>query len=59
VRKGSSAIRALLAREIDLGSFPGAVWAVGTADGIADEGAAGHAVSVPLRLKATLQSTGC
>jgi serine-type D-Ala-D-Ala carboxypeptidase len=52
----SSAIRDLLVREIDLGSFPGAVWAVGTADGITDEGAAGHAVSVPLRLEATLET---
>jgi len=56
VRSGSSAIRGLLTREIDLGSFPGAVWAVGTADGIADEGAVGHAVSVPLRLKTTLDT---
>lgn len=55
-RKGSSAIRDLLTCEIDLGSFPGAVWAVGTAYGITDEGAAGHAVSVPLRLEATLDT---
>ena len=54
MRSGSSAIRELLTREIDLGSFPGAVWAVGTADGITDEGAVGHAVSVPLRLESTL-----
>lgn len=51
-----SAIRDFLTREIDLGSFPGAVWAVGTADGITNEGAAGHAVTVPLRLEATLDT---
>jgi len=55
-RSGSSAIRTLLTREIAIGSFPGAVWAVGTADGIAEEGAAGHAVSVPLRLAADLDT---
>jgi CubicO group peptidase (beta-lactamase class C family) len=56
VRSGSSAIRELLTREIDLGTFPGAVWAVGTADGITDEGAVGHAVAVPLRLETTVET---
>ena len=44
---------AFLSREIDLGSFPGAVYAIGTADGLEREGALGHAVSVPLRIAAT------
>lgn len=52
-RSRSSAIRAFLGREIDVGSFPGAAWVVGTGAGILDEGAAGHAVSVPLRIAAT------
>jgi serine-type D-Ala-D-Ala carboxypeptidase len=42
-----------LSREIDLGSFPGAAYAIGTADGLEREGALGHAVSVPLRIAAT------
>jgi CubicO group peptidase (beta-lactamase class C family) len=53
VRSGSSAIRDFLTREIDVGSFAGAAWAVGTGSVLVDEGAAGHAVSVPLRLDAT------
>lgn len=44
---------AFLRREIDLGSFPGASWAVGTAEGIEEENALGHAVTVPFRLAAT------
>jgi CubicO group peptidase (beta-lactamase class C family) len=52
-RSGSSAIREFLAREIDLGSFPGASWAVGKGTEILEEDALGHAVSVPLRLDAT------
>jgi CubicO group peptidase (beta-lactamase class C family) len=44
---------AFLSREIDLGSFPGAAYAIGTADGLEREGALGHAVSVPLRIAAT------
>ncbi|HEX2060855.1 MAG TPA: serine hydrolase domain-containing protein, partial [Thermoanaerobaculia bacterium] len=45
-----------LQREIDLGSFPGAAYAVGTADGITRENALGHAVAVPLRIPATLDT---
>lgn len=45
-----------LRREIALGSFPGAVYAVGTAQGIESEGAVGHAVAVPLRIAATLDT---
>lgn len=41
-----------LRREIDLGSFAGAAYAIGTPDGIEAEGAVGHAVSVPLRIAA-------
>jgi len=44
---------AFLRREIDLGSFPSASYAVGTAEGIAYENALGHAVAVPLRITAT------
>lgn len=42
-----------LAREIDLGSFPSASYAVGTSSGIEKYGALGHAVAVPLRIEAT------
>jgi CubicO group peptidase (beta-lactamase class C family) len=42
-----------LRREIDLGSFPGAAYAVGTPAGLEREGAVGRAVSVPVRLPAT------
>ncbi|MEO8381351.1 MAG: serine hydrolase domain-containing protein [Acidobacteriota bacterium] len=44
---------AFLQREIDLGTFPGACWAVGTAEGIEEQGALGHAVTVPFRLPAS------
>jgi len=46
-------IEELLQREIDVGSFPAAAFAVGTVDGIEREGALGHAVAVPLRIPAT------
>ncbi|HEX8252068.1 MAG TPA: serine hydrolase domain-containing protein [Thermoanaerobaculia bacterium] len=46
-------IRELLQRESDLGSFPSASWAIGTIEGICEEGALGHAVAVPLRIAAT------
>ena len=42
-----------LRAEIDLGSFPSASYAVGTAEGIERENALGNAVAVPLRLGAT------
>ena len=45
-----------LQREIDVGSFPAAAWAVGTLDGIVGEGALGHAVAVPLRIPATVDT---
>jgi len=44
---------AFLRREIDLGSFPGASYVVGSAEGIERQNALGHAVTVPLRLPAT------
>lgn len=47
---------AFLQREIDLGSFPGAAYAVGTSRGIAQAGALGHAVAVPFRLPATIDT---
>ena len=49
-------IDAYLQREIDLGSFPSAAWAVGSSFGIEAEGALGHAVAVPLRIPATLET---
>ena len=45
-----------LQREIDVGSFPAAAWAVGSSRGIDEEGALGHAVAVPLRIPATLDT---
>ena len=45
-----------LQREIDLGSFPSAVYAIGSSRGIEREGALGHAVAVPLRIPATLDT---
>lgn len=44
---------AFLRREIDLGSFPGAAYAFGSSQSIEQQGALGHAVSVPLRIPAT------
>ena len=45
-----------LEREIAVGSFPSAVYAVGSADGIEKENALGHAVAVPMRIPATLDT---
>ena len=45
-----------LRREIDVGSFPAAAYAIGTVEGIEHEGALGHAVAVPLRLPVTLST---
>jgi CubicO group peptidase (beta-lactamase class C family) len=45
-----------LRSEIDLGTFPGAVYAVGGPDGIEYEGAVGHAVAVPLRVDAQIDT---
>jgi CubicO group peptidase (beta-lactamase class C family) len=42
--------------EIDAGSFPGAVYAIGSSRGIERENALGHAVAVPLRIPATLDT---
>ncbi|HYU23819.1 MAG TPA: serine hydrolase domain-containing protein [Thermoanaerobaculia bacterium] len=49
-------IAEVLQREIDVGSFPAAAWAVGSSCGIDEEGALGHAVAVPLRIPATLDT---
>jgi CubicO group peptidase (beta-lactamase class C family) len=49
-------IAAFLQREIELGSFPGASWAVGSSRGIDQTGAVGHAVTVPLRIPATTET---
>src|SRR3954447_19023939 len=45
-----------LCREIEVGSFPGAVYAIGSSQGIERENALGHAVTVPLRIPATLDT---
>ena len=45
-----------LQHEIDAGSFPGAVYAVGSSRGIEFENALGYAVAVPLRVRATLET---
>jgi CubicO group peptidase (beta-lactamase class C family) len=45
-----------LRREIELGTFPSASYAIGTADGIERVHALGRAVSVPLRLRATTET---
>ena len=45
-----------LRREVDIGSFPSAVYAVGSRDEIEREGVVGNAVVVPLRLPATIDT---
>jgi len=45
-----------LRREIEVGSFPGAVYATGSSRGIERENALGHAITVPLRIPATLDT---
>ena len=45
-----------LRREIEIGSFPSAVYAFGSPRGLAGEGALGHAVAVPFRVPATLST---
>jgi CubicO group peptidase (beta-lactamase class C family) len=49
-------IAAYLQHEIGLGSFPSASWAVGSSRGIDQTGAVGHAVAVPLRVSATVDT---
>lgn len=49
-------IAGYLQREIELGTFPGASWAVGSSRGIDQTGAVGHAVAVPLRIPATVDT---
>jgi serine-type D-Ala-D-Ala carboxypeptidase len=45
-----------LQHEIDVGSFPSAVYAIGSSRGIERENALGHAVAVPMRIPATLDT---
>ena len=45
-----------LRREIDRGTFPGASYAIGTADGIELLGAVGNAVAVPFRVPASVET---
>ena len=49
-------INKFLQSEVDVGSFASAVFAVGTSRGIEAEGAVGNAVSVPIRIPATLDT---
>jgi CubicO group peptidase (beta-lactamase class C family) len=49
-------LRNFLQHESDLGSFPGAAWAIGSFEGIEEEGALGHAVAVPLRIPASVET---
>jgi CubicO group peptidase (beta-lactamase class C family) len=56
VRSRSSAVADFLRREIALGSFPGAAWAAGSAEGIECEGAVGNGVAVPLRIPADVET---
>ena len=49
-------IDSFLTREIDVGSFPSASYVVGSPRGIEIEGAVGHAVAVPLRVPATVET---
>ncbi|HEX6179215.1 MAG TPA: serine hydrolase domain-containing protein, partial [Thermoanaerobaculia bacterium] len=51
-----SEIEQFLQAEIDVGSFPSAVYAAGSSRGIDLEGALGNAVSVPFRLPATKET---
>ena len=53
---GQSDIDQYLLHEIDVGSFPGAVYAVGSSTGIQCENALGHAITVPLRLATSLDT---
>ena len=46
----AAVIEAFLRREVDVGSFPSAVYAIGNARGITDEGAVGNALVVPVRI---------
>jgi CubicO group peptidase (beta-lactamase class C family) len=47
------AVTALLRSEIEVGSFPGAVWIVGTSEGPLVEGTIGHSVLKPAKIVAT------
>jgi CubicO group peptidase (beta-lactamase class C family) len=49
-------LRDFLQHESDLGSFPSASWATGKVEGIEEEDALGHAVAVPLRIPATVDT---
>jgi CubicO group peptidase (beta-lactamase class C family) len=50
------AIDDFLQHEIDAGAFPSVSYAIGTTDGIEREGALGHAVAVPLRIAANVDT---
>ena len=52
----AAVLDSFLRREIDLGSFPSASYAIGTVDGIVHANALGNAVAVPLRIPATTET---
>jgi len=49
-------IDSFLRREIDVGSFASAAYAIGSSRGIIAEGAVGNAVAVPFRVRATVDT---
>ena len=51
-----SSIELLIHREVDTGSFPSAVWAVGDSRGILASGALGHAALEPVSVEARLDT---
>jgi serine-type D-Ala-D-Ala carboxypeptidase len=53
---GHFAIDRFLQHEIDVGSFPGAVYAIGNPHEIEYENALGNSVSVPLRIRAAIDT---
>jgi len=49
-------VRKYLTSEIEAGSFPGAVYAIGSSEGILIEGALGYSVVKPARIRATIDT---
>lgn len=52
----SPVLNEFLGREIAVGSFPSASYAIGTVDGVVEADALGHAVAVPMRIRATTET---
>jgi CubicO group peptidase (beta-lactamase class C family) len=49
-------VESYLTSEMEIGSFPGAVYAIGSASGIEVEGAIGHAVLQPARIRTSIET---